>query len=333
MILSALKLLFSYMLQRLHLPFNLVKRSLQRTPNQVYRIHSRGNLLDKIPENSWDGHMHVFNPSKYPLSAEARYSPKQHLLSDALRFESSIGIRNIILVQPSSYGYDNACILDALREIGPKSARAVVAFDPNRTSLSTLQEWHRIGVRGVRVNLHSVGKTMESNELSSLLRRYADMIRPLEWMLQLYVPMSTISALEETIPQLRVKVCFDHFGQPELSCDEGKSLYSATGDPYLLPGFKSLVSLLEQGNTYVKISAPYRMSMDCSQQDLEPLVKELLSAAGGTRAIFATDWPHTRFEGLDIRPFIESVVEWCEEDEAILERVFRSNAKELYGVI
>ena len=139
--------------------------------------------------------------------------------------------------------------------------------------------------------------------------------------------MSTISALEKTIPELRVNVFFDHFGHPELSCDEDKSLYSATGDPYLLPGFKSLVSLLGQGNTYVKISALYRISMNCNHQVLEPVVKELLRAAGGTRAIFAT-----RFEGLDIKPFMERVVEWCGEDEVILERVFRSTAKELYGI-
>ena len=276
--------------------------------------------------------MHVFDTTKYPLSAETRYTPKQHLLSDALRFESSVGIHNIVLVQPSSYGNDNTCILDALRQMGSKTARAVVTFDPNTTSASTLQEWHKIGVRGVRVNLQSVGKTMELDELASLLHQYADMIRPLDWVLQLYVPISTISALEKTIPELRVKVCFDHFGQPELPVAEEKSPYSATGDPYLLPGFTSLVNLLVQGNTFVKMSAPYRISIVHEQHDLEPVARELLRVAGRKRVVFATDWPHTRFQGLDIRPFVERVVEWCGEDEVLLERVFSSNAKELWGI-
>ena len=329
MISSILKFLIGYLSQRLRYPVGLATLSLQRSPEPVHRIYSRGNLLDRIPENSWDSHMHVFDPVQYPLSAKAQYTPKQHLLSDALKFESSVGIHNIVLVQPSGYGNDNTCILDALRQMGPKTARAVVAFDPNTTSLSALQEWHTIGVRGVRVNLQSVGKTMELNELASLLHQYADMVRPLDWVLQLYVPITTIRALEKTIPELRVKVCFDHFGQPELSGLEEKSFSFATGDPYLIPGFSSLVRLLAQGNTYVKMSAPYRISMD-REQDLDPVARELLRVSEGTRVVFATDWPHTRFEGLNIRPFMERVVEWCGEDELLIERVFRSNSQELW---
>ncbi|CZR69259.1 related to metal-dependent hydrolase of the TIM-barrel fold [Phialocephala subalpina] len=280
MISSTLRFPISYLLQRLRYLAGLANLSFRRSLKPVQRIHSRGDLFDKIPENSWDSHMHVFDPIQYPLSAETQYVPKQHLLSDALKFESSVGIHNIVLVQPSSYGYDNTCILDALYRIGPKTARAVVAFNPNTISLSTLQEWHTIGVRGVRVNLQSVGKTMELNELASLLHQYADIVRPLGWVLQLYVPIATISTLEKTIPELRVKVCFDHFGQPELSGLEEKSPSFTTRDPYLIPGFSSLINLLVQGNTYVKMSAPYRINMD-REQDLDPVAMELLRISGG----------------------------------------------------
>ena len=223
-------------------------------------------------------------------------------------------------------------MLDALRQLGPQHARAVVAFDPNTTSVSTLQVWHRIGVRGARFNLQSVGKTRDSNELAAILHQYADMIRPLDWVLQLYVPIAKIIALEKIIPELQVRVCFDHFGQPELPDPDINSPYSITGNPYLLPGFASLINLLEQGNTFVKMSAPYRISTEAEQRDLEPVAKELLRVAGKSRIVFATDWPHTRFEGLDIRPFMERVVEWCGEDKVLTERVFKSNAEDLWGI-
>ena len=110
---------------------------------------SRDSPFERIPSNSWDSHMHVVDSVKYPLAKDAQYVPKQHLLSEALEFESTVRIRNLVLVQPSIYDYDNTCMLDALRLLGPQRARAVVAFDPNTTTPSTLHEWHSIGVRGV----------------------------------------------------------------------------------------------------------------------------------------------------------------------------------------
>ena len=272
--------------------------------------------------------MHVVNPVEYPLANNAQYVPKPHPLLEALNFESSVYLRNIVLVQPSIYGYDNSCMLDALRTLGPQRGRAVVAFDPRKINFSTLQEWHRLGVRGVRLNLHSIGKTLDANQLDSTLREYADIIRPLNWVLQLYVSMSTVTVLEKIVPQLGVRVCLDHFAQPILS--ESGSSYSTTGDPYLLSGFGSLVNLLEHTDTYVKLSAPYRISKNADLSDLEPVAKELLRVAGKTKIVFATDWPHTRFEGLDIRPYIEQVLNWCGEDQILIDRLFKYNAEELW---
>jgi predicted TIM-barrel fold metal-dependent hydrolase len=337
MIPSALKLLATHILR--HLPrsillllANVSWRQNQNDARSIQRIPSQRTFIDKIPPNSWDSHMHVVDPSKYPLAADAQYTPKPHILSEALRYESTVGIHNLVLVQPSIYGNDNTCMLDALRQLGPQCGRAVVAFDPKTISASTLEEWHKIGVRGVRINLQSVGKSMSSNELSATLHQHADIIRPFDWILELYVPIATTAALEKIVPELRVKVCFDHFGQPVLPSPSKKTQYSLSGDPYLLPGFQSLINLLAQGDTYVKMSAPYRISIEAGQRDLEPVAKELLRVAGKTRVLFATDWPHTRFEGLDIRPFMEQVVEWCGEDEVLIEKVFKSNAEDLWGV-
>lgn len=85
-------------------------------------------------------------------------------------------------------------------------------------------------------------------------------------------------------------------------------------------------------NTYVKLSAPYRISKDETLKDLEPLAKELLRVAGMSRAVFASDWPHTRYEGLDIKPYIKTLLEWCGHDEALIERVFKRNAENLWDV-
>lgn len=301
--------------------------------------------LERIPRGSWDSHMHVVSdldkslqsphplisytqvdPSTYPLAADALYTPKPHLLSQALRFEASTGIRKVVLVQPSIYGTDNSCLLDALRVLGPRHGRAVVAFDCEAIDTITLTKWHQWGVRGVRVNTQSIGKHLDGEELAATLRRYADIIRPYNWVLQLYVPLATAILLEDIVPQLGVRVCLDHFGSPDFL---GVS-YTDDPDPYSLVGFRSLVKLLRQGSTYVKLSAPYRISQDNAWRDLEPVARELLKVAGMSRAVFASDWPHTRFEGLDIKPFVEALLDWCGDDNALIERVFKCNAEELW---
>ena len=70
--------------------------------------------------------MHIVDPEKYPLALGAQYVPPIHTLSDAMTFESSVGIQNIVLVQPSIYGFDNSCMLDGLKELGPKQGLSLI---------------------------------------------------------------------------------------------------------------------------------------------------------------------------------------------------------------
>lgn len=277
--------------------------------------------------------MHVVDPDAYPLSANAAYIPKPHSLAQAQAFESSLGLHNIVLVQPSIYGTDNACLLSALHALGPSRARAVVAFDPASTPEKVLREWHAAGVRGVRVNLVSQGgPTPTADELAVTLHRYAEVLRPLGWVLQLYVPLALVDVLEPLVPELDVRVVIDHLGLPSLPRAEDRGAAEPALDPYELPGFAALVRLLRAGQTFVKLSAPYRISRAADYSDLEPVAKEILRVAGQNRVVFATDWPHTRFDGLDIRPWVEKVFDLCGDDAALVGRIFRGNAEDLWDV-
>ncbi|KAK5031065.1 hypothetical protein LTS07_004800 [Exophiala sideris] len=276
----------------------------QPQPQEEARQDHSYTRQPKLPPRSWDSHMHVFEPHSLD-SPTAPYHPIPSSLPQALAFESTMGLSNIVLVQPSCYGNDNSYLLSALRQLGDRRARGVVAFDPYTTSPETLQQWHRIGVRGVRINLKSVDATMDRSSFESLLRRSADAVRPLSWVIQLHIPMVLVDWLVQFAHDLDVKICLDHFGSPDLS-----SSSIDTEDPYSISGFRSLVDLLSQGKTYVKFSAPYRVSRDPALRDLAPLALELLRVAGTTRLVFATDWPHTRFNGLSIVPFVQQSVEW-----------------------
>lgn len=281
-------------------PIDLVNK-----PSSSHREYAAAasESMARMPPGSWDSHMHIVGDAqRYPLSPAAVYRPSGHSISQAVAFETSVGAKNVVIVQPSIYGHDNSCLLDALRVLGPGRARGVVAFDPETTPIGTLREWHELGVRGVRLNIRSTGDAISHQEMEAVLRRYADAVRPLGWVVQLYIPMHMVRAVAHIVPDLGVRICIDHLGAPELStCSV---LADAPRDPYSLEGFDSLVRLLRGGNTYIKMSAPYRLSSsDDYIRDIEPLAREILRVAP-SRVVFATDWPHTRFEGLDIRPWM-----------------------------
>jgi predicted TIM-barrel fold metal-dependent hydrolase len=284
-------------------------------------------LSRPLPAGTWDSHMHIVEPDRFPLHASAKYKPHPHTLADARAFYDPFGIQNMVIVQPSIYGNDNSCTLQALRDLTPKHGRAVIQFDPEAVSERELREWHELGVRGVRVNLVSVGREVTGLELRQELERYAKIIRPFHWVLQLYIPLKMATALEDVVPGLGVKVCIDHFGSPSLPdpYDPSKAI-----KPYDLSGFESVVRLLQK-QTWVKISGQYRISKDPELRDLDSVGRELIKEAPN-RVVYATDWPHTRFENIDSVPFIEMCYDWCGKGTGLTEKLFRSNAEELWDV-
>jgi predicted TIM-barrel fold metal-dependent hydrolase len=291
-------------------------------------ISSKGSIISqRMPAHAWDCHMHVTSP-EYPLAVGAAYIPSLHSLQHAMKFETSIGLSNIVLVQPSIYGNDNSCLLNALKAIGPDHGRGVVGIDPDTIELAILQEWHNLGVRGVRLNLKSNNTKFTEDGLRETLQSYANAIKPLNWVLELFIGMEDIPVLERVAGNLGVQICIAHFGAPKLP-----SLAKRTHplDPYDLVGFQSLVNMLRGGNTWLKFSGAYRFDEDAEMRGIEALATELLKVAGH-KMVFASDWPHTRFDGLDVKPFVERCLQWTDR-AGLTEEVFTLNARKLWDVM
>jgi len=211
-----------------------------------------------------------------------------------------------------------------MKALGPERSRGVVVFDESTIETSTLKEWHELGVRGVRLNLASTSQSPDIGAFRNTIERYAELVKPFGWMVQIYMSMDLLPELESTIKASGVRVCFDHFAQPT----RPPTPVGLSFDPYTVTGFSSLVRLLQHGNVFVKFSAPYRVELESHQ--LDALAKEILRVQND-RVVFATDWPHTRFEGLDIKPFEERCLEWA-EDAGCVDKVFSTNARSLWDV-
>lgn len=281
-----------------------------------------------MPDGAWDSHLHVMDPVRYPPLPDAEYKPGVHTVWDNAIFEHSIGCEHVVMVQPSIYGTNNTLLIESLRAYGPERARGVVVFDVANTTQAQLQEWNSIGVRGDRINLQSDDVSESIEELKEMLQQHADAIRPFGWVLQLYAHMEVIAQLEAFIPTLGVRVAFDHFGDPAMPEPSGNP---QNLDPYTINGFAALVRLLQQGETWVKISGPYRVSKlpGPDYRDMDPVARELFRVAP-SRIVYASDWPHTRFEGLDIKPWNAHLLDLTEGNEELQRKLFRENARELW---
>ena len=125
-------------LSRVHMPLSTVRQ--------------KSTLSRPLPKGTWDSHMHVVDPVRFPLAADAQYQPHPHTLADAKTFYSRFGIENMVFVQPSIYGDDNSCMLEALEKLTSRYGCAVVALDPKTIDHHTMEKWHAIAVRGARLN-------------------------------------------------------------------------------------------------------------------------------------------------------------------------------------
>lgn len=268
--------------------------------------------------------MHVVEPDKFPLDKAATYQPSAHTLEQANAFLGGLGIEKMVIVQPSIYGNDDSCTLDGLKRLGPKKGRAVIQFDPSLTSKAQLQEWYDLGVRGVRLNLKSVGASPSQEELEAMMHSYADAVRPFGWPLELYIALEDVPKLEKIVPALDgTKIIIDHFGHPT-----NASLQTARSAREV-PGFASLEKLLKEGSAWVKISASYRLAKDPNSPLVESLCREIVRLRQD-RVVFATDWPHTRFDHLEVGEYLERILDWVEQEGVSLEKVLVENAEELF---
>ena len=104
----------------------------------------------EMPDGAVDCHAHIFGPeSKYAFSPARGYTPPDASLESFLALHRTLGnIERAVLTQPSVYGIDNSCMLDAVEKSGGKFL-AVVAVDAN-VSDKELEYLHARGARGDR---------------------------------------------------------------------------------------------------------------------------------------------------------------------------------------
>jgi predicted TIM-barrel fold metal-dependent hydrolase len=261
-----------------------------------------------VPAGAVDCHHHVYAPGFATAPGTRAHAPAS--LDDHARLLARLGVDRHVLVQPSTYGFDNALHLAALDGAGPARAR-MVAVVPADAPIAALRAMGARGVVGARANLVQ-GVPLGAADVAPLARRLAEV----GWHLQVFASADGIAALGDVLRAAPVEVVFDHFAQLPL---QGWAAHPAWG---------VVMDLLQAGRGWVKLSSPY--SLDQANPLAVGDLARALVAAAPERLVWGTNWPHPNAQRMpDDAALLDALAEWAPA-EATRRAILVDNPARLY---
>jgi D-galactarolactone isomerase len=262
-----------------------------------------------VPPGAVDCHHHVYDAAM-PVAPGARPHDSASL-ADHARLLARLGVERHVLVQPSTYGFDNALHLEALRAAGPGRARMVAVVPPD-APMTELRAMAAAGVVGARANLVQ-GVPLRPADVAPLARTIAD----LGWHLQLFAVPDLIVDLAEVLRAAPCPVVFDHFAQLPLA------------DWAAHPAWGVVMDLLQAGRGWVKLSSPYSLGPGAAGGRGRPRPRP----GGGApeRLVWGTNWPHPNATTIpDDAALLDLLADWA-PGEAVRRSILVDNPARLYG--
>jgi predicted TIM-barrel fold metal-dependent hydrolase len=282
-----------------------------------------------LPAGAWDCHVHVVGAhSEFPMVADRQYTAGPATVDDLKQHLSRNGLAHAVIVQPSFYGTDGSCTNDALRQMEGR-ARGIAVL-PADVSRQQMRELDALGIRGIRINLES-SAVRDTKAAAAALELWAKTIAEFGWHIQVYAAPQVAASMAEQIDRLPVKLVFDHFAMIAAA--------TATDDRCL----QTILALLKAGNTYVKLSAPYRISA-APLDDVDNIARlaRLFFEANPERVLWGTDWPHTnresgvhrlevsRYRDIPASMLTQALWQW-QDQPGVLAQILVANPRRLYA--
>ncbi len=286
-------------------------------------------ILFQLPVGACDCHTHIFGPvEQYPYWTERTYTPADSTIEQLLNLHQSLGIQRTVIVHPSPYGTDNRRSSDAISKIGT-NARGVAVIDETTTTFQDLEKLHQIGFRGARLNLETAGVADPEFALNKL-RRTAKLIQPFGWHVQIFSSLHIVTELAKDIMKCEVPIVLDHFARVPV--------HEGLDQPKVL----QLLKMLKEGNVWMKLSAPQRVSDDPDSVIVTQLAR-LFIEANEDRMVWGSDWPHSgahygkKRSKEEIEPFhlindghaLNRLAHWAQSSE-LIQKILIDNPAALY---
>ena len=249
-----------------------------------------------------DTHAHVFHRG-LSFIPERRYTPEYDAFPEQYLGQlDANGMSHGVIIPISILGTDNSYTLEALT-MSKGRLRGVAVVDPEK-DLGTLDALNEAGVVGIRMNL--VGDLPIPEVKSEAWKELVSECVERDWHVEVHDKAERLQGIVAPLLESGVKVVVDHFGRPDPE--------QGVNDP----GFQFLLTVADSGQLWVKLSAPYRLSLDTAAAAAPLLIDRL----GPERLLWGSDWPFTGFEEStryeDMRALLDTWVPDSEQRRVIL---------------
>jgi predicted TIM-barrel fold metal-dependent hydrolase len=238
-----------------------------------------------------DCHAHVMRRDA-PLAPNRHSAPKRDCTVDEyLGVLDANGVSHGVLTAPSFYGTDNSLLLDALNRAAGR-LRGTVIVDPgiDRASLAAMGDRGAVGIR-----LNWVRRSALPDVSAAGYRQLFANVRDVGWHVEIYLEGPLLAKVLPAIRDSGATVVVDHFGSP----DPARGVACA--------GFQAVLDGVRAGDTFVKLSAPYRQG----GADPQRYVDALLDAGGPQQLVWASDWPFVSHEDeISYRDCVQWLSDW-----------------------
>jgi len=267
----------------------------------------------KVPDGACDCHHHIYD-SRFEYIPNAKLKPPPAPVAEYRKLQARLGTSRNVMVQPSSYGTDNSCLLDVLKQMGPAS-RGVCVVGSAVEDLE-LRRLNEAGVRGVRIQF-GLGDPVGAYEIEPLAAR----IKAFGWHMQFNMPPDQLVELEPVLLRLPIPLIIDHLGR---------------ATDIVSPHYKTVRKLLDSGHGWVKVSGAYLYGKfgPPDYADSSAAARAYIAAAP-QRCVWGSDWPHPdatsgRVAMPDDVELLNLLATWA-PDPALRHRILVENPEAFYG--
>lgn len=268
-----------------------------------------------MPPLACDAHCHAFGPAeRYPCVAEPHYTLPDGDAGQLAAMADALGIARLIIVQPSYYGTDNRCMVDALAALGERARGVAMVADD--VSDAELERLHAAGVRALRLDLF-LRAAWPMSRITDYIERTRSCIARFGWHLQFYSPGRIVRDLLPYLRELETDFVIDHMG------------YMLEKDGLTHSDFDRLLDVIGNGRGWLKLSAPYRLTPDPTYAPVAPTAQAIIATAP-QRCIWGSDWPHIPEGGRDTGGLLNALAIWAPE-ETTRRSILVDNPARLFG--
>ncbi len=244
-----------------------------------------------------DSHTHVWTDDKvaYPrLQSSRDYSPLRFTPEDFFRHASPAGVRRVVLIQMSFYGFDNSYMLDVMRA-RPGVFAGVARVDSSSAAPDVAMKALKTqGVRGFRiVSSDSTGSWLDDPGMNAMWECGRD-----ESLLMCPIinppALPMVERMCDRHPDSRVVI--DHLGRVGITGQIEEQ------------DVRALCAMARHRNVFVKVSAFYGLGRkQAPYHDLIPMVRRTFDAFGPERLMWGSDCPFQVQSGHSYKDSIDLV--------------------------